>query len=136
MEYLTGWIADSASEKHVGILRRQSLNDVKFVPLLQMVTLLEDIKVKYVEEQWTNDTRSKNGWTMQGIYTRRMEKCKHCTYCCFTVTDTGVLMEADDAGQKSHYPPSIMLATSANVLYPGHNHLLTTSTDDSLVLER
>ena len=27
-----------------------------------------------------------------------------------------------------------MLATSKNVLFPGHNHLLTTSTDDSLLV--
>ena len=29
-----------------------------------------------------------------------------------------------------------MLATSKNVLFPGHNHLLTTGTDDSLMLRR
>ena len=33
--------------------------------------------------------------------------------------------------QKSHYlPGNHMLATSKNVLFPGHNHLLTTGTDD------
>ena len=34
--------------------------------------------------------------------------------------------------QKSHCPPGnhhAMLATSKNVLFPGHNHLLTTGTD-------
>ena len=35
-------------------------------------------------------------------------------------------------GLKSHYPPgtTTMLATSKNVLFPGHNHLLTTGDDD------
>ena len=35
---------------------------------------------------------------------------------------------AFDAAQKSHYPPGIptMLVTSKNVLFPSHNHLLTT----------
>ena len=35
--------------------------------------------------------------------------------------------------KKSHYPPGIlttMLATSVNVLFTGHNNLLTTYTDD------
>ena len=33
--------------------------------------------------------------------------------------------------QESHYPPgNYLLATFKNVLFPGHNHLLTTSTDD------
>ena len=32
---------------------------------------------------------------------------------------------------KSHYPPgNHHLATSKNVLFPGHNHLLTIGTDD------
>ena len=34
--------------------------------------------------------------------------------------------------QKSHYPPVIHHAIHLqNVLFPGHNHLLTTSADDS-----
>ena len=31
---------------------------------------------------------------------------------------------------------TIMLATSKNVLFPGYNHLLTTSADDSLALDK
>ena len=42
--------------------------------------------------------------------------------------------------QKSHYPRTIhqvttMLATSQIVLCPGHNHLLTTITDDPTLSE-
>ena len=37
-------------------------------------------------------------------------------------------------GQKSHYPPgTTMLSTSKNVLFPGHNHLLTTGADDQIL---
>ena len=32
--------------------------------------------------------------------------------------------------KKNIHPVTIMLATSKNVLFPGHKHLLTTSTDD------
>ena len=32
---------------------------------------------------------------------------------------------------KGNNQVTIMLATSRNVLFPGHNHLLATSTDDS-----
>ena len=36
-----------------------------------------------------------------------------------------------DTAQKSYNPPvNTMLAASKNVLFPGHNHLLTTGTDD------
>ena len=38
--------------------------------------------------------------------------------------------------QKRHYPPTktTLLATSKNVLFPGHKHLLTTGTDDTMAL--
>ena len=34
------------------------------------------------------------------------------------------------AQQNTIHQVSTMLATSKNVLFPGHNHLLTTGTDD------
>ena len=52
------------------------------------------------------------------------------------VRATNELMQEGLTGQKSHYPQANhhaipgMLSTSKNVLLPGHNHLLTTSTDD------
>ena len=46
------------------------------------------------------------------------------------------IKEYDDLGtrQKSHYPSgnhNVIISTSKNVLFPGHNHLLTTGTDNS-----
>ena len=39
---------------------------------------------------------------------------------------------AADTVQKSHYQPGNHHASlSKNVLFPGHNHLLTTGTDDT-----
>ena len=49
-----------------------------------------------------------------------------------TCTDTPVALWEGITGQKSHYIHQLttMLPTSNNILFPGHNHLLTTGADD------
>ena len=55
--------------------------------------------------------------------------------CCVTVMRTFVTLRTAQLHAPLHKKATIhqvttMLATSKNVLFPGHNHLLTTGTDD------
>ena len=61
--------------------------------------------------------------TAEKLPSENMRKCENCRHAMF-------MLPIFTLYEKAIHQVTTMTTTSKNVLFPGHNHLLTTSTDD------